>query len=115
MATEAMCEHAGDDWFDRTFCEAPCGQMHTRCADCGAALDFCPWEHGETPPSVRAIQQEARAQALADAVRAVEGLRVQYEDDQRRWRLDGADVMADRCLLAAAALDAAIAAIEALK
>lgn len=32
------CEHKNGDWFDRSICSEPCGSMHTRCTDCGAAL-----------------------------------------------------------------------------
>lgn len=30
------------NWFDRSVCPAPCGAMHTRCKECGTALDGCP-------------------------------------------------------------------------
>lgn len=34
---------AGDNWFDRSLC--PCDDiMHTRCSNCGAALDGCEFE-----------------------------------------------------------------------
>ena len=36
---------AGDNWFDRSLCPEPCGAMHTRCRECGVALDACPWEN----------------------------------------------------------------------
>src|SRR5690606_16115493 len=29
-------------WFDRSICAEPCGAMHTRCTECGVALDTCP-------------------------------------------------------------------------
>jgi hypothetical protein len=29
-------------WFDRSICAEPCGAMHTRCTECGVALDACP-------------------------------------------------------------------------
>ncbi|MEU2443527.1 hypothetical protein ABZ588_08405 [Streptomyces althioticus] len=29
-------------WFDRSVCAEPCGAMHTRCTNCGVALDACP-------------------------------------------------------------------------
>ncbi|MFG2970831.1 hypothetical protein ACGFZS_46940 [Streptomyces sp. NPDC048288] len=32
-----------DTWFDRTVCAEPCGAMHTRCSNCGAAIDGCTW------------------------------------------------------------------------
>ena len=34
----------GDNWFDRSICAEPCGRMHTRCRECGFALDECYWE-----------------------------------------------------------------------
>jgi hypothetical protein len=37
---------AGDNWFDRSIC--PCADtMHTRCCNCGAALDGCVFESAE--------------------------------------------------------------------
>lgn len=33
-----------DNWFDRSICPDPCDSMHTRCENCGAALDYCPFE-----------------------------------------------------------------------
>lgn len=42
------CPRCGFDvaynWFDRSICPEPCGFMHTRCDNCGKALDPCPWE-----------------------------------------------------------------------
>lgn len=29
---------------DRSVCPYPCGMMHTRCAECGFAIDACSWE-----------------------------------------------------------------------
>lgn len=46
-AEQGPCRHddpSADTWFDRTICPEPCGGMHTRCADCGKALDCCPLE-----------------------------------------------------------------------
>ncbi len=36
----ACTEHG--TWFDRSVCAEPCGAMHTRCTNCGVALDACP-------------------------------------------------------------------------
>lgn len=33
-----------DNWFDRSICPTPCDTMHTRCTNCGAALEGCPLE-----------------------------------------------------------------------
>ncbi|KAB2976009.1 hypothetical protein F8R89_30855 [Streptomyces sp. SS1-1] len=45
-----------DTWFDRTVCAEPCGAMHTRCVNCGAALDTCP----QGQPAVDARQDGAQ-------------------------------------------------------
>lgn len=42
MAT-LWCAHATRE-VDRLLCPAPCGAMHVRCADCGAAVGGCPFE-----------------------------------------------------------------------
>lgn len=44
------CGGPGDrNWFDRSICQDPCGDMHTRCEACGAALDGCPHETAGAP------------------------------------------------------------------
>lgn len=41
---------ASDNWFDRSLC--PCDDiMHTRCRNCGAALDSCSFDTDEAPAS----------------------------------------------------------------
>ncbi|MGA5330977.1 hypothetical protein ACPCJT_20330 [Streptomyces griseoincarnatus] len=42
---EYVAQHACTQfgtWFDRSVCSEPCGAMHTRCTECGVALDACP-------------------------------------------------------------------------
>lgn len=45
----AACRGCGGDlasnWMDRSICPQPCGRMHTRCSQCGHALDGCHWDH----------------------------------------------------------------------
>lgn len=54
---------AGDNWFDRTLCGPPCESMHTRCSNCGAALDPCPAEPG--PHSSNRVDCPACKHALS--------------------------------------------------
>lgn len=38
------CSRSDENWFDRSICPEPCGVMHTRCDEHGAALGYCPHE-----------------------------------------------------------------------
>lgn len=50
-------EPAYNNWFDRTVCPEPCGGMHTRCQNCGYAVDLCPFE--TTPPTAHVYRSTA--------------------------------------------------------
>lgn len=39
-----------DNWFDRSICPDPCDMMHTRCTECGSAIDYCVFEDTKRRP-----------------------------------------------------------------
>ena len=62
------CPSCGGDAGDRSLCAEPCGSMHTRCRECGHALDGCRWEQEEDPDGSIARYGYTREDALsADA------------------------------------------------
>lgn len=65
----SRCGAPGDrNWFDRTVCAEPCGDMHTRCEACGAALGGCLLEaepdRYSGPATLRAEGQAFDVQAV---------------------------------------------------
>jgi hypothetical protein len=48
---------AGEQFFDRSLCPPPCDSMHTRCANCGHALDGCRWEQEYDPDGSIALYE----------------------------------------------------------
>jgi hypothetical protein len=53
----------GDNWFDRSICPEPCGMMHTRCSNCGHALDNCPFDSAAEQPEHDDYAREQLAKA----------------------------------------------------